>query len=748
MAFATAHNGGRSQVNFNFAGNGGEWWSIDLFKMYGQTNFTGLVPTDFDADGYPLANPSGKSVFWVGWLLGQDRRSGTLVMTWTGNGTLSFSGSGIVGTSGSLTSSGGAGRYEFTLATTSQVNVNLVSWTSKISGIKIFFKDQESLLGTTYFNPDFIAKIRAAKIGVIRMINWQEAGGNTNISQWSHRKPLTYATWGSAQMRPEIYCGSATGTNDYSINGNVGNGATVAGIVPIVGDPADKTLICCKFSNAQTFDKITGITFDNVNGYVSWTGHALSVNDPVMFGLNGATALPTTINIYECYRVKTVVDANNIEIARTSGGAKITFPTSGTGSGFFATRQPTIALNVGTAFPIKSMTCNSLGASAKIVTGQFYTFCYDDVQKSWILSGGYASTGQGVYGIINGIPYEVMIAASQECGAHPWFCAPHFSCYPQTDFTTNLASLVKSAQAQSPWMVPQFETIPNELFNPVALPWNMAMAHSYALAQSTGNSSWGANYHAWCGMVNSTNGQTLNSVFGGTVGGTGGLYRAISGVWTISFNSATTSHNERLTSALYISTFGKSASDAASNWITHVCCFQYLQPPTYYKKAQESTWADDYVATGNTANIATYVDDIASGANTYATLEYLKRCYTNCANWAGGYSNKDGNAIKLCGYEGGWSPDYTSNGTSNVDKFRAASKAHPKLYDYINQTYKDFLAVGGEFPTCFQMCGPVTSGISIYAWSVLEDLYVSTEPPQWSAIRLFNTRKRRIRIAT
>jgi hypothetical protein len=67
----------------------------------------------------------------------------------------------------------------------------------------------------------------------------------------------------------------------------------------------------------------------------------------------------------------------------------------------------------------------------------------------------------------------------------------------------------------------------------------------------------------------------------------------------------------------------------------------------------------------------------------------------------------------------------------------------------MKQTYADFIAEGGEFPTCFQMAGSIIGNAgaqpSNNAWSVLEDLYQSPEPPQWTAIRHWNYRVRRIR---
>jgi hypothetical protein len=92
----------------------------------------------------------------------------------------------------------------------------------------------------------------------------------------------------------------------------------------------------------------------------------------------------------------------------------------------------------------------------------------------------------------------------------------------------------------------------------------------------------------------------------------------------------------------------------------------------------------------------------------------------------------------MCGYEGGYSPDY--GGPIEVKALRAASKLAPVLSSVTSQNYANFVGLTdatftAEFPSCFMLSGPTPS---TNAWSVLEDIYQTPAPPQWSAIVAFN----------
>lgn len=96
-------------------------------------------------------------------------------------------------------------------------------------------------------------------------------------------------------------------------------------------------------------------------GVVTWTAHGLSVGDQVSFSTTGA--LPTGLVAGTTYFVKTVVDANSIQLSATSGGSVIN--TSGTQSG----------VHTGTTVPVGSqsyfvglvMTAHDVGGGPNVV---------------------------------------------------------------------------------------------------------------------------------------------------------------------------------------------------------------------------------------------------------------------------------------------------------------------------------------------------------------------------------------------
>jgi hypothetical protein len=94
----------------------------------------------------------------------------------------------------------------------------------------------------------------------------------------------------------------------------------------------------------------------------------------------------------------------------------------------------------------------------------------------------------------------------------------------------------------------------------------------------------------------------------------------------------------------------------------------------------------------------------------------------------------------MCGYEGGYSPDFNSGGVSQIDQLRAASKLAPVLNSFTTINFNNFVGLTdssftAEFPsTWFSGSIPCNN-----AWSTLDDIYQSPNPPQWNAIMAFNT---------
>lgn len=134
----------------------------------------------------------------------------------------------------------------------------------------------------------------------------------------------------------------------------------------------------------------------------------------------------------------------------------------------------------------------------------------------------------------------------------------------------------------------------------------------------------------------------------------------------------------------------------------------------------------------------TYGDTVNSGSGSF-NLTNLLTLYTNWKAWAQSFSIN-----KMCGYEGGYSPDFTAGGNSQVDMLRAVSKLDPNLSTFTTTNYTNFTGLSGggftaEFPSCLTFTGnPNILGYPTNVWSISDDIYQSPNSPQWTAIVAFN----------
>jgi hypothetical protein len=358
------------------------------------------------------------------------------------------------------------------------------------------------------------------------------------------------------------------------------------------------------------------------------------------------------------------------------------------------------------------------------------TLVYDATLKAWIKQGGDVALGSA--GISNGCPPELMVRLCAEVGAHPHFVTPVLAIDPVTDYIPNLAAYCR---ANAPtWMIPRFEG-PNELWNNAGGFFQTGYAQAKAAAYG-----WGKDHHNWYGKVMSVLGQAVSIAYGADRT----KYQVLCGVQTALGSSAagTATSNPRLASTKYVAQLTAPQSpytkSPAANWVTHVCCAQYFTPSEYGTTQETAAAAAYAAAAGNPTlqlEIATaYANTSNSGSGAY-TLSKCAIFYANWKIWAQGFGIQ-----KMCGYEGGYSPDYTGGGRSQVDILRAASKQAPSLNGFLTTNYNSFVSLTGggftaEFPSCFQLSGQAASN---NVWAVLEDVYQAQSPPQWSALVAFN----------
>jgi len=361
----------------------------------------------------------------------------------------------------------------------------------------------------------------------------------------------------------------------------------------------------------------------------------------------------------------------------------------------------------------------------------FATLVYDATLNAWIKQGG--DIARGSIGLDNGCPPELMVRLCAEVGAHPYFVTPVLAIDPATDYMPSLAAYCK---ANGPaWMIPRFEG-PNELWNSAANFYQTGYANAKATAYG-----WGADFHNWYGKAISVLGQIVSNAYGGDRT----KYQVLCGVQTALGQSAagTASCEARLASTRYLAQAAPAQSPysktPAKNWVTHVACAQYITPSDY-STAQEQTSANAFAAAAGNATLQASIASLyAATTNSGTGIVTVANVAIMYASWKAWAMNHGVN--KMCGYEGGYSPDYT--GSATLDALRSASKQAPVLTTITAQNYANFVNLtdanfSAEFPSCFQLSGLT---LTPSAWSVLEDIYQSPNPPQWVAIVAFNQAK-------
>lgn len=352
------------------------------------------------------------------------------------------------------------------------------------------------------------------------------------------------------------------------------------------------------------------VTLTSGNSNIAWPNHGLSTGNPVSFNCNLNYPLNTEVS----YFVKTVVDPNTITTSATNGGTVLTPLTSGSCQGV---RDPTLNLNSSGAIAIHGTLGTGVGTTRNeqpvaYNTGQqiYASLTYDAVLNIWVKKGGDTSFGTSYF--TSGWPPEVFLSLAQQIGAHPWFSPLQFTVDSSagiTDYNTNLYHYVRLTAPS--WMIPRFETIPNEFWNNQFPSTVLQAGHAVVYAATAGwSQNSGVNQIA--GKIASVLGQAVHNEYGGTIDST--KYETTVGVQSFNFSQASgaTTNAPRLTSADYVaqSTAPQSPylKSAAFNWMSHVACAQYFTPG--YKGTSEGT----ILANANAGGVIT--GSIAAGTST------------------------------------------------------------------------------------------------------------------------------------
>lgn len=116
-------------------------------------------------------------------------------------------------------------------------------------------------------------------------------------------------------------------------------------------------------------------------------------------------------------------------------------------------------------------------------------------------------------------------------------------------------------------------------------------------------------------------------------------------------------------------------------------------------------------------------------------MDTLYARYAAWRSWLDGFPG-----VAFGQYEGGYSPDY--GGDAEINTFRAAQKNWPGLYNLTMENYMTFeQTYDGIYSSELNFSGTNN------AWAILDpSIYVTPDPPHWTAAMHYNTNKRRFRI--
>lgn len=432
---------------------------------------------------------------------------------------------------------------------------------------------------------------------------------------------------------------------------------------------------------------------------------------------------PVNYSIYSNYEIRPSLYAG---VTTNSGDDfSVAFP------GFVLADKAKVLVQFNTNASTTSCTLNVAGTGAKpllapdgrslfstqkpLAATQLACLVYDADLGSWLKLGGDA---EGTFGLLNGVPPEIMMALCNQLDCHPWVCIPHLAADANTDYATQIATMFRDGL--NPGLIPRFE-LSNEIWNASGGFFQTFYANVKANLRW---SSTGDDYNNWYGRALSLMGKRISDVYSGDRS----RYQVICGVWT-SRTDLLTTQRARIESTKWVADGG--GNTAASAWTTHVCCANYIGATISQDASAEATLADAYVAASpgaaQTAIAETY--SASTGVNSFPGVPTVAGYLAAWSAWAAGYG------LKLTYYEGGLSNDYLTFGTDFVNRniLRKAAKFVPSANTWTRAIYS-ICEIYGEFPSCFTLSG------ANLTWSILDpDVYVTPDPPQWTAVKGFNS---------
>lgn len=661
-----AFNGGRSQTNLNFIGQG-EFPFLNQFKeapAWTLHNANAPVTPDMvDALGYPnqTAAFATGGVDWAVPIPTQADRSGNWCITWDGTGTIA---------------AGGGGAQLTTKTFTGSISGNVLTIPGSITGGPFQFGEMVQSNSGSLVLPQTVitaqlssTTFRVSKSQTVGSVAMTASGGST--SSGSGAGSGFFSCTIASGVTAFIFRITSMGSSSDYIN-NIKlfhvDDAELLQAGNVFGQKFKQRLIEANFGvirflnwqNGNTTNVTTWATRKPLN-YIFYGGYQL--RSDLYAGV--------TTNVGNAYSTAAVP-----AIHSSDGSAWVNGDAPKQGDlvhlmiNASATQSGTCSLKVGTGGSTSAINMLAERSDALTVGNNGYpiggtfqslaTLYYDATLAAWIKQG--ADDAANSVGLDNCVPPELMVQLCKEVGAHPAFVTPPFTIDPATDYMPNLVYYTKTyLQANATWMVPRFEG-PNELWNGFFYQTGYATAKSAILWS-------GGTFMDWYGKEQATLGQICSAIFGGGLGTT---YHLICGVQSVSTPSA---NDERMASSKYIAQAAAAQSPLSGAWGTitftktaaklvtsHVAPSTYISPSARYTiEDLKKGYAYSVTNRGNSsaqAAVATaYVDTLAGAADGFFNLAQTTLYYSGFKNWAATFG-----VNKMCAYEGCWSPDLLLRG--------------------------------------------------------------------------------------
>ncbi len=738
-----SHNGGRSQFNTAALGYSGSFEFLNLLKTgqnWGYVSPGGAwvdpAACAFDVNGYPTAIPVGKNgLIRLVYITTQAERPGNWVVLWDGGGTIYVgNGSTVGGTSKTALAATVNNRYEFSMSgvpTTTSITIGVASVISSSEypkNIRFCHIDDEAALNAGgVFGERFLAKLRESGVGVMRALSWGGSDGNgmndSAITTWDSRKPVGYVSYSGEEMRLSYYAGETTNISDaYSITpiGTYALGSSA---------PVHNEKMIVKWSSTSVGHTPTltkgGVTKPIIKPSGIYLSGGINTGRPGI-GIYGLCIFNSKLDAWLCFSTTTtsayLVNGCPPEIwvqLCIELGAHPYFPTPYLAADPLTDYVPSLAAYIrdnGPSWMIPRFEPpNELWNNANAFYGTQYAQSVQLIDNGGSLTATTSFTATAMSWTGSGTTGESTITIGTN--------------------TLVVGSTLVIATSGGPFGFNNVLATVTEKPSSTVVKVNRAPTGGSYVGGVTSvvMTCLSNDLNNWYGKVTSIIGQAVADVYSVAKANvaTQNLYHMILGIKTV---STTSDSDTRATALSYVLREG---GDPAKEWVTHICCANYFGP-SLYETATEDTLALAYDG-GDLTALDTYVAS-CGGASSNLNIAYFAAKYSEWKIWAQGH-----NINKMCGYEGGYSADYTTSTSAQVDdpvidNLRRDAKMVSALGTYHDQNFENFLDLTdgtftAEFPSDFLPFGKLPDDNS---WSIMVNIYQTPDPPIWTAICAFN----------